>query len=1008
MYSITTYVLFSYGYHSIYDIIMDNIYVVFHYILVNFHDLSKVSPLDEPCQPTEKLVRLAWTITSCVMVTMLVVLIRFVHIMRWRNIVSKCLQVFNCLSRNLRTSTVRGEFRNLKITRTKPTKSSNAHARAAAQRTDARKAILNYCASIGRTPYFYQLSNNDQRHGFAGSRSYYWAKDMDVIVQADEIEDHHVLVLIDVDMHIDMNQFIIDHPNNLILMFTITPVAVAEEDSDDASFSFNADNEMKYTVNGGSEFVHRIWNWSKDNLIISGLSSDFIPQPVVVSTLVDHISISKHKSIVLLTTNAHWKGVIGTVMASLSLSGSPLKRLSVVVPGTQFTRLRVKHIGGTRISTSVVDNTLCATIPESLDNALSLQAIERSFDVASVKRCRVDGDEIEHAKSILLKTYFKEMVGRIHDPDMVAETISTGDVYELLTNNDPVKVPIMNPFMNPLLAGAKIPSKGINSEIHSIRDRVEKPKNTMIAKPWMYDRMDEFIKLCLGSDAGKLTPVDIEAVLEKQNKPTQRHIIARAQGYAEAKNNISAFLKAESYGKYGAPRNISTMDPKLKLDYSMIQYSLAAVLKTHPWYAFGKQNGDIAKRVSDICVDVDEVVNTDFAKFDGHVNNIIREFEQKLLVAAFAPEFTDRVIESHKQQQDCKARTSSGVKYNSEKTRGSGSPETSTHNTVVNAFIAYCALRSTRKANGQFKSPQEAFDELGIYGGDDGLSKNIQPSNYIKTAAMFGQVLTLDTAKRPTFQGNPRENEVPVTFLSRVYSPEVWQGDTSSCCSLERTLLKFHLTPARGQMTDEQCTQKLIEKCVAYELTDANTPVIGDFIAKTKEINNDYENQKKELLEESDKNKLTWNAVSSDLDKQYPNQNCSSWMSSQIPEGLNYDTFLEALDECKTMEDLKSLPKCSTPKHVEVTESMVVNGDIVHPRHPGAVTPSDSSDQESIDFTPPTDYELPKRPPVPGKTWEDIADTNGWSPKYGKAAKVKKIAARRRKFMSKTKANQSR
>jgi len=865
------------------------------------------------------------------MATILVVLCMLAYrklaMFNFRNLISRRLMSSNSLSSNLSAQTVRGQFRNLKVTRSRPNVESNAHAFAAAHRTDARRAIRHFCHKIGKTPYYYQQSTSDQRRGEAGCRSHFWSKDMTVQHRNDTITDEHVIVLIDVDMYLNMPQLVTNYPNNLIIMFTVTPTNVGEPGVDDASHTFNIKDEIVWTVNGGSSFTHEIWNYSHDSLLIAEYTEEFIPRFQVTTTLVDSISISKHKSIVLITPTAYWNNTLDSFLANAYLQGSPLKRLKVVaecVDTTAYTRLKIKTPTGMCISTGRVDSLLSSNIPVETDDAIALMAGDKYFDLSSVKRFGTGKSEIGHAEGVITLKYHQATSGikNFKFVDSVAEPVNPGDTYEIYTKHEPTKVPIMASFMNPILSGAKIPAKGINSELHAIRDRVEKPKNKMKIYPWMYDRMDEFVGLLLDGIAHTLEPVDVGKVVEKQNRPTQRRLIGKAETYGVSKPHISAFVKAESYSKYSAPRNISTIEPKSKLEYSMVQYALAEVLKQQPWYAFGKSNKTIAQRVADICTHANEIANTDFSKMDGHVNNIMRDLEIMILTRAFKPEFTEMVSELHTQQYNVKGTTKHGVKYFSEFTRASGSPETSNFNTIINAFIAYCTYRSMR-VNGVYYTKEQAFTQLGIYGGDDGMSSDIDAAKYMKTAKAFGQELTIDSVKR--------HSDGIVTFLSRIYSPEVWHGNTDSCCDISRTLLKFHLCTPSGIMNDDVRDMKLVDKCIAYDLTDHNTPILSDFIARVKELYTGFDKLQDELVNSHDKKRLNWNAICCDKEDQYPNNNFGGWMNKYIPERLNVDALMQFLPQAGSLRELRFLPPTSGAPDVVVKEPMIVNGDLLKP-----------------------------------------------------------------------------
>ncbi len=170
----------------------------------------------------------------------------------------------------------------------------------------------------------------------------------------------------------------------------------------------------------------------------------------------------------------------------------------------------------------------------------------------------------------------------------------------------------------------------------------------------------------------------------------------------------------------------------------------------------------------------------------------------------------DRLLRS---QSGLRAYGRHGESYLTWFARLSGSPETSVLNTLLNVFIAFIALRRMGKTH------TEAWDSLGMYGGDDGISSDVDVSVYTNAAKGMGQTLTIEPVLRGC-QG--------VSFLSRMYSPDVWFGDENSCCDIRRQLCKFHVTvnlPAN--VTPEM---KIQEKIRGFRDSDRHTPIFRDLV----------------------------------------------------------------------------------------------------------------------------------------------------------------------------------
>jgi hypothetical protein len=128
-------------------------------------------------------------------------------------------------------------------------------------------------------------------------------------------------------------------------------------------------------------------------------------------------------------------------------------------------------------------------------------------------------------------------------------------------------------------------------------------------------------------------------------------------------------------------------------------------------------------------------------------------------------------------------------------------------NTLVNAFIAYCVLYP------KYNNIENTFNALGIYGGDDGLTPEVDAESYEKVCRHFGFSI------KPAIIKNP---ECP-TFLARVYSPHVWKGSPSSMCNPLTSAFKMNFI-----FSDLNFEQSCIAKLGQFAYTDPNTPFFGE------------------------------------------------------------------------------------------------------------------------------------------------------------------------------------
>jgi hypothetical protein len=323
----------------------------------------------------------------------------------------------------------------------------------------------------------------------------------------------------------------------------------------------------------------------------------------------------------------------------------------------------------------------------------------------------------------------------------------------------------------------------------------------------------------------------------------------------------------------------ATYNPTVKMEYSRFCYSFTERVAKHGWYAFGKTPLAIAMRVAAIMVSALVALMTDLSRMDGRVSPGAREFERRAMMYAFHPKWHTELAGLLDKQSNLKAYGTFGTAYFSGSARGSGSAETAVMNTLLNAFMAYVAYRESGN------SPDDAYAQLGIYGGDDGISTNLAPELYTKVCEAFGQKLTPEVKHR---------GDAGVNFLARYYSPEVWFGCQNSMCDVRRQLSKFHLTVALP--SDITPMDKLVEKCRALVLTDPNTPIIGEFAQIVVKRMVTHPMTKSDVLKDVVGSYLAKGVTEG---QQYPNNNVGDWMLDIVNltcSDLDLDTFYCWLD----------------------------------------------------------------------------------------------------------------
>jgi hypothetical protein len=374
----------------------------------------------------------------------------------------------------------------------------------------------------------------------------------------------------------------------------------------------------------------------------------------------------------------------------------------------------------------------------------------------------------------------------------------------------------------------------------------------------MFKYRGEFINLVTRNGSVALHPVTSrELVMNMAGKQLKRLTNFLEQGVASIRGK--AFLKAEAYQDEKDPRIISDMPEDNREESGTFAGPMGEFLKTMPWYAFGKTPSEIAHRVATICSEATEVTTTDFSRFDGHFTNFLVDFIIELWSALF-PDFKMRVRELVRKTFDTPMIFgSSGYAYDPGMSIRSGWWWTSHAGSVTNAFVNYACLRH------KGMTPREAYESLGIYGGDDGLTAGITAEEFNATALRFSL-----SAKAESF--HREHSPLGVNFLARFYGPDVWFGDPSSICDVPRQMSKFHATPKLP--SNVTWKDKLHEKTLAALLSDAQTPVFGDFLNHSKAF---LEKERSFDSPEVVRKELRPYVFTVDTESQYPQHSVFQW-----------------------------------------------------------------------------------------------------------------------------------
>jgi hypothetical protein len=870
-------------------------------------------PVTERCE-----CRFLWQVPAIISILLFICVLKCVpwianvyEILSQRDVwCSRFAELLMRVSRQPRVSTrvVRQAFGNMPPVKT-TLPSNHTHAVSAARRSQASSEMTYLGQHIGLTPFYLQQSASDQKVGRAGSRSYFWAKDL-TASRSDMIPDPEMLAIVDVDYYIDMPNLLSSYCVPTAL-YTLVPQSVATS-TGEYSMTFDKKDQVVYSVSGGATYSHGLWDYGSDVVIAERTYLGF--WHVSVAYNVDRRQIDADHQLVLLTPMARTSCPF--VKMSHLVDGKELTRLrvceEVVVDGVTevFTRLDIQTATGLRRSTGRAGLYVEANIPASVDDALQLQSSLGKVDLTIAQVKTTTGLE-DMTSAAVLTTYHRNAITT--KPNTVFPVSSAVRSFTFSpASYSAEEKPVMVPFMSPIALGATLPSNCAANESQAIKGRV-----TSVLTPdieldaTLVGHMEEFTSFMIPPHlVHTACPVDYDVIRERQSRPTQRRILdAAANTGGLFHGPVTSMMKKESYAKVTDPRNITIIPPQNKLAYSAYLYAFADRMRSLSWYAFGKTPYEIAERVSEICGKAQAVSMTDLARCDGRISNVCRHLERMVMLRFFKVDYHAELLKTMETQFQQRAFTNSGEEYKTGNSRLSGSSETADFNSTDNAFIAYRGFRLMGF------SPEEAYSRLGIYGGDDGLTADMDPVAYQRSAASIGQVLEEETVKR----GNRGVN-----FLSRYYSPFVWTGDSDSMCDLKRQIIKFHLTTALG--ADVTPLMKLREKCRGFYLSDRNTPVIGAFASAVEGLFGPSE------MDERLRGVASYHAELPD-DEQYPNANVEGWMNAEALvnfPSFDFKRFAKWLNTVRDGASPLSPPVCCEELAPCVPPAdVVVDGDIV-------------------------------------------------------------------------------
>ena len=682
----------------------------------------------------------------------------------------------------------------------------HSHPLAATNRTRANRWIDEACALIGRIPFSLSGSNRDYANGNDVRRLNYFIKDLSIPTSFKTPTKQHALKLIDVDYYVDMPKLLKQFVPTFL--YTFVPMKVAGSLPDGTFYIEN--DEIVTTINGGSNYRHLAWDYQSDVLCVDYWWGTNV---YLVEQLLQEPS-TQRRTIFLNPI----RKIYGPF--AWFLPGKRLARTTYTFQDVNIIRSQKQENGNTEttVSMSLNGSTCCLTISEKILRACLIRCgLSKDPSISDVERIfrQHQLEEPDISAALFMEIYKKNTkMFKLFEPILTVPTDSYLDkhtyqaTFPLVMEDGKA---MARQILPAYYASGFAPARSHNNDHACIAGRIDRLRNPNNPPPPFYLRCrQEFLEFLIPRHLVHSFAPLTEAEVEKlQNRPTQRALAERAKPFSHyLQFIIKSFQKAEVYGKLHYPRNISTVPTDHKLRYSAFVYPIAKRLKDFSWYAFGLNPREITERVRDVCSAVDTIIPTDYECFDGTHGEFKYEFDMMLFSRAYHPDYHGEVLQLKSVMRNAHAITTTGVKYNTGTTVISGGADTSTGNTNINALLSYIALRLSNYG------PQEAWQRLGLYGGDDGLNGHVSAANITKVATKLGYVLKAQTLKAGQ----------PVPFLGRVFL-DPWTT-SASICDVPRRLRGLHLTTTPRFVPDELV---LLRKAESYSINDPATPIIREW-----------------------------------------------------------------------------------------------------------------------------------------------------------------------------------
>jgi hypothetical protein len=675
------------------------------------------------------------------------------------------------------------------------TPNNHPHPLAANERNWASDEIDHMIRDAKMEVYSHSMSRTEANRNQKGTRLFFVPNDLIMNARNDPLTALSVIKMVDVDYYVPMNELLAT--GRPIIMYTFDPTSVCGERQSEYSYTSVQGHKVRLNVNPGATYEHQLWDYNVDSC---SSSAGMFQRVYTYSVSRVRIPDSPHSFVAL---EPMWS--LPWYIAYVAPLAAGLHRRAF--SQGDYAVHRYQGPDKQMISIGRLGATQCCNLPASLMESIleNVRAGPKTFTAAHVstllRSLKHDTAFIAHFSNLIY-------LYALEDRQLPLERSIGRDI----TNYWPVaNSPLLNQtgaigrsFHAPLGQPGGVCAKTPEASEDGIAKRMEQFQPALADPPEYEPYFLEFA----GHLAESLEPWTIAQVEEVQNRAEQRRANKANETVATlGKATFQTFGKSEHTATLASQRQITSVAPDHRLEYSRFTHPLAALLKTKPWYAFGKQPHEVSQRVHELAQQDDDLRGTDYGKFDGRHSKGMCEMEVRLITQCY-PDQAEYVEELMRKEIQAVGTSKYGQVVRHQYSRITGSPATSISNTLCNAFINYAAARLTGD------SADEAMANMGLFGGDDGIIYGRYAAAAETVAKSFGADLKIEPAARW------------VPFLGRVYiNPST---TPASIYDLRRFVTRSHLTAAP---LDIPLSEAAKNKVAGYKVTDPQTPLIREWCA---------------------------------------------------------------------------------------------------------------------------------------------------------------------------------